>query len=228
VLKLTRSEQQQVDTLTQTGLPVLAWRPQHMLQTVVLQASTTPYLVGRAASATIRLPHATVSASHAVLDVPSPLDVYVTDKDSLNGTFVNGVRLRRRARLKDGAVLRLGAEWLLVRVVKGSQATVPVFAGGTLEDLSPRRFEVLWWLCEPMTQRDQAEPARRDDLCVGLEVAASTLGEHLQRAAETLGVPAGEGMRLRLAQRAMQLGIGSWPMPVRTGIGTGRRTRGRE
>jgi len=214
VLKLTDREQRQLDALTRGGLPVLAWREHRELQTATLRVSRVPYLIGRAASANVRLSDDTVSASHALLEIASPEDVYVTDNGSTNGTYVNGTRIRRRVRLRDGAVLRLGSEWLLVRLAKDGAGTVAVEQGGTLEDLPPRRFEVLWWLCEPITQRDRPEPASRADLCIGLNMSASTLGEHLRGAADVLGASPGEGMRLRLARRAVQLGIGAWERPT--------------
>ena len=213
MLKLSSTERHRLDATAQRGLPVVAWRRRRDLETVVLPVSSTPYVLGRAATAAICLADRTVSASHALLEVASPEDVYVVDNDSLNGTYVNGVRIRRRARLKDGAMLKLGVGWLLVRLANAGAGTATVHPGGGLESLPPRRFEVLWWLCEPMTQRDRPEPASRTDLCTGLAMSASTLGEHLRGAADSLGVAPGDGMRLRLAQRAIRLGIAAWERP---------------
>jgi hypothetical protein len=213
MLKLSTVERHRLDATAQKGLPVVAWRGKRDLETVVLPVSSIPYVLGRAATATICLTDRTVSASHALLEVASPEDVYVVDNGSLNGTYVNGIRIRRRVRLKDGAMLKLGVEWLLVRHANAGAGTAAVCPGGELEALPPRRFEVLWWLCEPMTQRDRPEPANRADLCAGLAMSASTLGEHLRGAADSLGVAPGEGMRLRLAQRAIRLGIAAWERP---------------
>ncbi len=213
VLKLSSVERHRLDALAKRGLPVVAWRGNRDLEALVLAVSSTPYVLGRASTAAISLADRTVSGSHALLEVASPEDVYVVDNGSLNGTYVNGVRIRRRARLKDGATLKLGVEWLLIRLANTGTGTAAVQPGRGLEALSPRRFEVLWWLCEPMTQRDRPEPASRSDLCAGLAMSPSTLGEHLRGAADALEVAPGEGMRLRLAQRAIRLGIAAWEKP---------------
>ncbi len=191
------------------------WQAAGDLKVVSLEVSVEPHLIGRAGTATIRLGDRTVSSSHAIIEVASAVDVYLNDGGSLNGTFLNGVRVRRRVRLKDGSAFRCGVEWVLVRLPMNGEATVAVHDvdHATLADLPRRRLEVLWWLCEPMTQRSRAEPASRADLCDGLEIVPSTLGEHLRGAADALGVSPGDGMRLRLANRAIQLGIGAWERP---------------
>lgn len=215
MLDLTRSDQHRVDAKVQEGLPIAVWRSADELEVVSLEVSGEPHLIGRADTATVRLRDRTVSSSHAVLEVASPVDVYVNDSGSLNGTFLNGARVRRRVRLKDGSALRCGVEWVFVRLPMNGEATVAVQDGDgvTLTDLPKRRLEVLWWLCQPMTQRGRAEPASRADLCTGLGIVPSTLGEHLRGAADALGVSPGDGMRLRLANRAIQLGIGAWERP---------------
>ncbi|HXB66004.1 MAG TPA: FHA domain-containing protein [Solirubrobacteraceae bacterium] len=215
MLDLARFDQRRVDAKVREGLPVAVWRSSDELKMVSLEVSVEPHLIGRAGTATVRLRDRTVSSSHAVIEVASPADVYVNDSGSLNGTFLNGVRVHRRVRLKDGSALRCGVEWVLIRLPMNGEATVAVRDGEgvTLADLPRRRLEVLWWLCEPMTQRGRPEPASRADLCAGLGIVPSTLGEHLRGAAEALGVLPGEGMRLRLANRAIQLGIGVWERP---------------
>jgi hypothetical protein len=216
MLELTPHDQRRVDAAVQEGLPVAVWRLAGELKVVALGVSVEPHLIGRAGTAKVRLRDQTVSASHAVIEVASPGDVYVSDSGSLNGTILNGVRVRRRARLKDGSALRCGVEWVLVRLPRSGEATITVLEadGVALTDLPRRRLEVLWWLCEPMTQRDRPEPASRPDLCAGLGIGASALGEHLRAAADALGVLPGDGMRLRLANRAIQLGIGAWERPT--------------
>jgi pSer/pThr/pTyr-binding forkhead associated (FHA) protein len=67
-------------------------------------------VIGRGASADVRIPHLTVSELHATVRLGS--DGYtITDNGSTNGTRVNGVRLapQRSKRLQDGDRIELGA-----------------------------------------------------------------------------------------------------------------------
>jgi pSer/pThr/pTyr-binding forkhead associated (FHA) protein len=67
-------------------------------------------VIGRGASADVRIPHLTVSEVHATVRLDS--DGYaITDNDSTNGTRVNGTRLpgQRRKRLHDGDRIDIGA-----------------------------------------------------------------------------------------------------------------------
>ena len=75
--------------------------------------------VGSAAEAEVALPAREVSRRHAVLHVDGR-GVSVEDLDSKNGTFVNGVRVRRAA-LKDGDWLQLGPVILTVEAVAADE-----------------------------------------------------------------------------------------------------------
>ncbi len=68
-------------------------------------------LVGRAGEAHVRLGSSSISHLHAIFR-PFPDGTWqIVDRESTNGTFVNGVRLRAGVPvvLKEGAVIRLGA-----------------------------------------------------------------------------------------------------------------------
>jgi serine phosphatase RsbU (regulator of sigma subunit) len=67
--------------------------------------------IGRIAPADIILPDAEVSRSHCRVEV-GPEGVVLTDLNSTNGTFVNGVAVRGSHRLDTGAVLRIGRHHL--------------------------------------------------------------------------------------------------------------------
>ncbi len=75
---------------------------------------TSEATVGRSAEGNaIRLGARNVSRRHARFTVVDG-NPFVEDPGSLNGTFVNGVRLRGRRRLRDGDVVRIGDHTLLV------------------------------------------------------------------------------------------------------------------
>ena len=75
---------------------------------------TSEVAVGRSAEGnTVRLCTRNVSRRHARFTVVDGVP-FIEDSGSLNGTFVNGVRLRNRRRLRDGDLVRIGDHALLV------------------------------------------------------------------------------------------------------------------
>ncbi|PWB77205.1 MAG: hypothetical protein C3F15_03690 [Holophagae bacterium] len=83
--------------------------------------------VGSAADAEVSLPVREVSRRHAVLSVDDN-GVSVEDLDSKNGTFVNGVRVRRAA-LKDGDWLQLGPVILTLEAVAADELELGIPLG---------------------------------------------------------------------------------------------------
>ncbi len=192
---------------------MVAWRSAAELQLWAVPPRSEPYTIGRAPSVDIVVDEARVSAAHALLRVLSPADVYATDDGSANGTYLDGLRLRRRTRVFDGGVLRLGPHvQILVRLPGPVVGTVTV-ESARLEDLTTRQLEIVWWLAEPIFARGHSRPQNWRDLREGLLISESTLGQHLTAAAATLGVEPGEGMSRRLAERAIELGIATVPRP---------------
>jgi hypothetical protein len=63
--------------------------------------------IGRSAPAEIVIPHRSVSREHCVIGLASD-ELLVTDLNSTNGTYVDGVRIRRATILPVGSVLRIG------------------------------------------------------------------------------------------------------------------------
>jgi serine phosphatase RsbU (regulator of sigma subunit) len=71
------------------------------------------YLIGRRDDCSFRLSDASVSRTHASIDVTQSGDATVTDLGSLNGTFVNGRRVNCPTVLPIGSLLGLGRAKLL-------------------------------------------------------------------------------------------------------------------
>jgi hypothetical protein len=63
--------------------------------------------VGRAAPADIVISHKSVSREHCIIGLAND-ELLVTDLNSTNGTYVDGVRIRRATILPPGSILRLG------------------------------------------------------------------------------------------------------------------------
>lgn len=72
------------------------------------------YVMGRGARCRIRLDHPAVSERHALLSVREE-GCWIEDLDSSNGTFVNGVSIRRRVALGADSMATLGPYLLAVR-----------------------------------------------------------------------------------------------------------------
>ena len=76
-------------------------------EVVLIPLDGTVTRLGRSMSANVHLDDASVSRRHALV-VQRGDDVVVLDDRSMNGTFVNGERVRE-AVLRDGDVIELGA-----------------------------------------------------------------------------------------------------------------------
>lgn len=57
----------------------------------------TLVLIGRSRDCDVRLPDATVSRRHCLIEL-EPYGVWVRDLESLNGTYLNGLRLGKKVR----------------------------------------------------------------------------------------------------------------------------------
>jgi Nif-specific regulatory protein len=76
------------------------------LQGTVLSITDTPAIIGRESTATLCLPDRSVSRKHSQIERDGD-EFIVTDLDSLNGTFVNDVPVKRR-NLEHGDRVRIG------------------------------------------------------------------------------------------------------------------------
>lgn len=76
------------------------------LQGTVLSITDTPAIIGRESTATLCLPDRSVSRRHSQIERDGD-EFIVTDLDSLNGTFVNDVPVKRR-NLEHGDRVRIG------------------------------------------------------------------------------------------------------------------------
>jgi len=64
------------------------------------------YYVGSENGSEIELSHISVSSRHAVIEVCEGLNVDLVDSGSVNGTFVNGIRVEERSLIGPGDILR--------------------------------------------------------------------------------------------------------------------------
>ena len=100
--------------------------------------------IGRGTQNTIVLEDASVSRKHAIVDCHAGNDCYVTDAGSLNGTFINDIRVGARTRLRHGDCLRIGEVPMRVSFVDANEIDAQTIAAGpTLLITAARHVTVL-------------------------------------------------------------------------------------
>jgi hypothetical protein len=63
--------------------------------------------IGRSAPAEVILPHKSVSRAHCIIGLAND-ELFVTDQNSTNGTYIDGVRITRATILPVGSILKVG------------------------------------------------------------------------------------------------------------------------
>jgi hypothetical protein len=69
--------------------------------------NTSSMRIGRCAPAEVILPHKSVSREHCIIGLAND-ELFVTDQNSTNGTYIDGVRITRATILPLGSVLKVG------------------------------------------------------------------------------------------------------------------------
>ncbi len=134
----------------------------------------SPLLVGQSATCELRLSDREVSRRHASVDVRDGL-LRLTDLDSTNGTFVNGVRIHDVS-LSGGEMVRVGSTGIRIGHVDApvpAPSTASRFGKLVGESPSMRR---LYPLCERLAQSNVAVLIE-GETGTGKEVLAESLHE---------------------------------------------------
>jgi predicted component of type VI protein secretion system len=169
--------------------------------------------VGRASSADVRLTEdSQVSRVHAVLERVAGLWTIVDDGLSRNGTFLNGRRLARRARLRDRDKIRIG-ETVLTFCAPPQTTSPQTVAGGILPAvtrLTDAQRSILVALCRPYeAARPYPSPASNQQIADELFLSLDAVKTHLRVLFHKFGIehlPQNQ-KRARLAEIALELGL---------------------
>jgi pSer/pThr/pTyr-binding forkhead associated (FHA) protein len=162
-------------------------------------------------------------------DVPLPWDLEVSrlhaqferigedwtiadDGLSRNGTFVNGARLDRRQRLRDGDTIRIGKTVIAFCAPADGESKITMRETElpNVGDLTDMQRQVLVALCRPFKDATGfATPATNQDIAGEVYLSVDAVKSHLRSLFGIFGVahlPQNE-KRLRLAERALETGV---------------------
>jgi pSer/pThr/pTyr-binding forkhead associated (FHA) protein len=167
-------------------------------------------LVGRAEHCDLVLDDEAVSADHLEIATRG-LAVMATDLDSRNGTLLNGERLDRPRRLRNGDVLQLGRNRLELALPPQSRRESTVVAPPESIQLTEDERKVARALVAPYREPGvrAGRPATRAEIAESLHLSERTVQRRMDALAGKLSVPAEEKReRPRLvAERVLQLGL---------------------
>lgn len=150
-----------------------------------------------------------VSGVHAVLELLGGAWAVEDDGLSRNGTFVNGIRVGGRHRLRDRDWLRVGDTVVVFR--NPADAADPGTMAATehvLPDVTPAQKRVLVALCGPQVRERRATPATNQEIADECFLSMDGVKSHLKELYSRFGmdaVPQGE-KRGELARRALETG----------------------
>lgn len=166
--------------------------------------------VGRNEANDLALPFdESVSGLHAVLEQIA--DEWTVEDDGLsrNGSFLNGLRLQGRQRLRDGDWLRFGHTTVAYRMPASGprfQTSADSEVAGISVTAAQQR--VLIELCRPQVAEQERLPATNRQIADRLVVSTETVKSHLRELFGRFGLdgtPARE-KRAALVDRALQTG----------------------
>jgi pSer/pThr/pTyr-binding forkhead associated (FHA) protein len=194
------------------GTPFLLFRDEAGRQRIVELEGGGPLTVGRRSENDIALPwDHEVSRVHAQLELVGREWSLVDDGISRNGSYVNGERLDRRCRLRDGDRLCFGETPVLFRAPDeaDSSSTAAVSAGQGDLPLTETERKVLVALCRPLAGSAYASPATNREIAEEIHLSVDAVKAHLRVVFERAGLadlPQNQ-KRARLAALALVNGL---------------------
>jgi len=166
---------------------------------------------GAAARAVLALPFdARVSGVHAVMQLLGGAWAVEDDGLSRNGTFVNGIRVTGRTRLRNRDWLRAGDTILVFR--NPAEAVEPGTIAATEHappDVTPAQRRVLVALCGPQVRERRATPATNQEIADECVLSIDGVKSHLKELYSRFrmdDVPQND-KRAELARRALETGV---------------------
>ncbi len=152
-----------------------------------------------------------VSRVHAELVPLGPEWTIVDDGLSRNGTFVNGERITRRRRLRDGDSVRVGDTVLVFRAPDVGEDQTQVDRSGEklAASVTPAQRGVLQALCRPVDPVRDVPPATNEEIAEALFLSVDAVKAHLRQLYarfDLVELPPHQ-KRTRLAREALRRGL---------------------
>jgi hypothetical protein len=192
--------------------PFLLYRDATGAQRIVdLGGAVEQLMIGRSAANDVALDwDDEVSRVHASLERLGDEWTLVDDGRSHNGSFIDGERVRGRARLRDGDAIAVGRTVLVFRSPTGREslrtATSQQHVAPAITDAQRR---VLVELCRPFAASSFAVPPSNPQIAAALIIGVETVKTHLRALFEAFALAdlPQHQKRAALAQRALETGV---------------------
>jgi hypothetical protein len=195
------------------GMPFLLWRDSTGTQQIFGLDGREHVTLGRRSSNTVVLVgDGEVSRTHAQLELVGEDWTITDDGLSHNGTYVNGVRITQRKRLKDGDILRFGLTVVEYRCPNEGSAAVTVSGSfiPKVDSLTDIQRKILVALCRPyMSSGPYATPASNNQIASEVFLGVDAVKNHLRilfQRFEIADLPQNQ-KRARLVECAFQWGL---------------------
>lgn len=193
------------------GRPFLVYRDEEGAERILeLESRGWRVTIGRQSASDIALHWDTeVSRTHAELERIAGEWTAIDDGRSRNGTFINGVRLRGRRRLRDGDALRIGGTVLYFRAPSAG-ASLPTAASEApvVPEIREAQRRVLIALCRPVAESALAAPASNPRIAEELHLSLDGVKTQMRSLFRAFGIGAlpQNQKRAELARRALESG----------------------
>lgn len=192
--------------------PFVLYREGDDRQRIVVLDDERPCLtIGRQEASDVPLHwDSAVSRVHATLERVGEEWTLVDDGSSRNGSFLNGVRVYGRRRLKDGDIIRVGHTtmvYVVPREREFSSSTAAVTSSAVPRFTTAQR-RVLVALCRPLVGGHLGAPSSNQQIAGELFLGVETVKSHMQALFEAFGIqdlPQNQ-KRAELARLALERG----------------------
>jgi FHA domain len=167
--------------------------------------------IGRSTQNDVALPwDREVSRVHASLERLGDEWTFVDDGRSHNGSFIDGVRVQGRQRLRDGDEIKLGQTHVVFRRPTGRESLrTATSQQRTTPKISEAQMRVLTALCRPYIDNAYGVPATNRQIADELIIGVETVKTHMRALFDAfeLGDLPQHQKRTALAQRALETAL---------------------